>query len=225
VATDLIAIRVGDVSPASNSAIMMQAGGIHFVVNSLENIVNIFDETFSVQLRSKSMIYIDDTHASIKIAQNGYELNMTIDTLTWNGKQIATVNDNMTITHHTSTEDSPIGRFCETTGVIYDGYDKVGIKDCITKQKLSTQLNNKILGIITGKDEFASHGDVLVVVDEGEYCLGDLLVPTETGARVATNDEKVIIMINGLPRVRVTAIIDDRIPKINGKVCLACFIS
>jgi hypothetical protein len=191
---------------------------------------------------------MDNSHLEMKVTAAGKILHMTTDTLTWNSQHIVTVQNiasadslgvikvgsgltiaedgtlsvssNMTITHHTSTDDL-IGRFCETTGVIYDGYDKVTSKDCITKQKLSTELNNKILGIITDKNEFASHGDVLVAVDKGEYQLGDLLVPTETGARVATNDEKLIIMVNGLPRVRITAITDPRIPE--GFV--ACFLS
>jgi hypothetical protein len=131
---------------------------------------------------------------------------------------------NTTITHHTQIVGSGIGRFCETTGVIYDGYPTVGITDCITQQKIATTLNTKILGVITGPQQFASHGDVLVMVDDGEYKLGDLLVPTATAAKVATEDEKLFIMVNGLPRVRVTAITDARIPKLDDKVCLACFI-
>jgi hypothetical protein len=102
--------------------------------------------------------------------------------------------------------------------------------------KLSTALSNRVLGIITDNNQltassssscgsFASHGDVLVVVDDGEYHLGDLLVPTLTGARVATDEDKLFIMLNGLPRVRVTSVDANVLPKINNKVCVACFIS
>jgi hypothetical protein len=60
----------------------------------------------------------------------------------------------------------------------------------------------------------------LVKVDDGEYVLGDILVPTETGSRVATEEEELFIMRKGLPRVRVTAVLDDKIPW-----GVACFIS
>jgi hypothetical protein len=63
------------------------------------------------------------------------------------------------------------------------------------------------------------------VVDDGEYHLGDLLVPTPTGSRVATDEDKLFIMLNGLPRVRVTCVDGNTLPKINDKVCVACFIS
>jgi hypothetical protein len=62
-------------------------------------------------------------------------------------------------------------------------------------------------------------------VIDGEYRLGDLLVPCENGARVATDEEKITIMMNGLPKVRVMSITDPRIPKINDQVCVAAFIS
>jgi hypothetical protein len=52
-----------------------------------------------------------------------------------------------------------------------------------------------------------------------------LLVPTLTGAKVANEEEKLFIMINGLPRVRVTSVDSNVLPKINDKACVACFIS
>jgi hypothetical protein len=145
---------------------------------------------------------------------------------TVNGKVIAdNVSTSMTITHETDVTDYNLGSFCETTGLIYSNYEKVGITDCITGVKVSTTLSVKILGIITDNNQFASHGDVLVKVVDGEYHLGDLLVPTENGARVATDDEKMFICLNGLPKVRVMSITDNRIPKIDNQVCVAAFIS
>jgi hypothetical protein len=147
------------------------------------------------------------------------------------------VQSSMTITHETDVSDYNIGRFCESTGLIYSGYEEVNVKDCPTKGpgvgitdcitgiKLATTLTTKILGIMTTETQFASHGDVLVKVIDGEYHLGDLLVPTENGARVATEEEKMFIMLNGLPRVRVMSITDNRIPKLDNQVCVAAFIS
>jgi hypothetical protein len=135
------------------------------------------------------------------------------------------IQSSMTITHKTDVSDCNLGRFCESTGLIFSKYEEVGIKDCITGVKLATTLNTKILGIVTSETQFASHGDVLVKVVDGEYHLGDLLVPTENGARVATEEEKLFIMLNGLPKVRVMSITDNRIPKISEQVCVAAFIS
>jgi hypothetical protein len=92
-------------------------------------------------------------------------------TLTFNGTISADNIDNMTVTHKTNVCESQTtpqtGRFCEATGEIYDGYTEVKVTDCICKVKLSTELSAKVVGIITSENQFASHGDVLVVVDEG----------------------------------------------------------
>jgi hypothetical protein len=141
----------------------------------------------------------------------------------FNGKIEADNISNMTVTHKTEVSEPEVGRFCETTGEI-TSLEQIGITDCICKVKVATTLSNKIMGIITAGGSFASPGDVLVVVDDGEYHLGDLLVPTETGARVATDDDKLFIMLNGLPKVRVTSVDANVLPKINNKVCVACFI-
>jgi hypothetical protein len=149
------------------------------------------------------------------------------------------VNSNMTVTHKTTVTDPKEpheGRFCEATGEVYEYGSEgssgqspyqhgINITDCICKVKLSTTLNTKIMGIITKDDTFASHGDVLVIVDDGEYHLGDLLVPTATGAKTASEEEKLFIMINGLPRVRVTSCDGSVLPKINDRACVACFMS
>jgi hypothetical protein len=123
------------------------------------------------------------------------------------------------------TEDSQtvfIGRFCETTGEINDL--NVSITSCIPKIQVATELNNKIIGIVVSKTTFATQGDVLVCLDDGVNCtLGDLLVPTLTGARVATEEEKSTIVFNGLPRVRVMVV--ENVPKKNDKNCVACFIA
>jgi hypothetical protein len=157
------------------------------------------------------------------------EENTVID---FNGNIYAWNISSMTVTHKTNVKDVAneqaqlrIGRFCETTGELYDYERGIKITDCICKVKLSTALNTKVLGIITSEDSFASHGDVLVVVDDGEYHLGDLLIPTQTGARIATEDEKLFIMINGLPRVRITCIDGRSLPLISERACVACFIA
>jgi hypothetical protein len=92
----------------------------------------------------------------------------------------------------------------------------------ITDEPSGSDSNTKVFA---NDGAFASHGDVLVIVDDGEYHLGDLLVPTTTGSRVATEEEKLFIMINGLPRVRVTSIDGNVLPKIEERVCVACFMS
>jgi hypothetical protein len=64
------------------------------------------------------------------------------------------------------------------------------------------------LGIIVGPNTFATHGDVLVVVDEDTYAIGDVLVPSSTGlCRKATRDELIVMMLNAIPRPRITAIL------------------
>jgi hypothetical protein len=139
-----------------------------------------------------------------------------------------------TILHNTTVESGEIGRFCDCSGDIYDYPRGVGITDCIATIRAATSLTPKLLGIITGEERFASHGDVLVRVDTTDddgasiaYELGDLLVPTFTGARKATNDEKMFIALNGLPRVRV---VSTELVKINNSDtveanCLPCFMS
>jgi hypothetical protein len=143
-------------------------------------------------------------------------------TFTINGTVVADNIKSMTVLHMTEITNPNIGRFCEATGHIW--HETITITDCICTVELATSLTTRLVGIITSETQFASHGDVLVQVDDGSYCIGDLLVPTATGAKVATEEEKLFIMINGLPRVRVMSI-GDAIPKINDKVCVACFMS
>jgi surface protein len=122
-----------------------------------------------------------------------------------------------TITHLTNVYGD-IGTFCETNGGIFDGYIKTASTDCICKVVQSNTLNSKIVGIICDKDKFASHGDVLVRVVPGTYNLGDILCPDITGkARVATETEKQFMMINAVPRPKITAFTDDQ-------SLVACFI-
>ena len=124
-----------------------------------------------------------------------------------------------TITHLTNIpENAEIGTFCETNGGIFDGYIKTASTDCICKVIQSNTLNNKIVGIICDKNKFASHGDVLVKIVPGTYNLGDILCPDITGkARVATETEKQFMMINAIPRPKITAFTDDQ-------SLVACFI-
>jgi hypothetical protein len=131
-----------------------------------------------------------------------------------------------TITHRTDEIQGPvdstlaeIGTFCETNGGIYTGYDKIAEADCICQVKQSTTLNPKIVGIITGENEFASHGDVLVKIVPGTYHLGDILCPDITGkARIATETELQYMMLHAIPRPKITSLDT----KIEGTV--ACFL-
>jgi hypothetical protein len=112
----------------------------------------------------------------------------------------------MTIQHYTNITGE-VGTFCETSGEIYDGYDKIGETDCICQVKQSTTLNSKIVGIITSNDQFASHGDCLVKVVPGTYNLGDILAPDVSGkARLATKIELQFMTINAIPRPKITSL-------------------
>ena len=118
---------------------------------------------------------------------------------------------------------SPIGAgilpHSETLGKIYDGYDKIDQTDCICQVQQSNSLNKKIVGIICSDTEFASHGDVLVKVAEGEYEIGDILCPDENGyGRKATDEELMFMMLHAIPRPKITSL---DVP-IEGYV--ACFI-
>jgi hypothetical protein len=177
----------------------------YFDANNIEQIL-----TRYIQTSSYIRLYCYPTY--FEINSTGIKTNANIQ-----------FDDSTTITHKTDVSSPEKGRFCEMTGEIYDYPNGIDTTDCICKVKLATEISNRIVGIITADDKFASHGDVLVIVDEEyEYELGDLLVPTQTGSRPATADEKMTIMLNGLPRVRVSSI---NTPKINDKNCVACFIS
>ena len=111
-----------------------------------------------------------------------------------------------TITHSTNVSGE-IGTFCEATGEIYDGYDTIDNTDCICKVRSASVLSNKVVGIITKDNEFASHGDALVKVVPGSYNIGDILAPAENGyGRKATNEELQFMMLNSLPMVKITSI-------------------
>ena len=111
-----------------------------------------------------------------------------------------------TITHYTNVSGE-IGTFCEATGEIYDGYEKIDNTDCICKVRTASALSSIIVGIITRDNEFASHGDALVKVVPGSYKIGDILAPAENGyGRKATNEELQFMMLNSLPMVKITSI-------------------
>ena len=131
-------------------------------------------------------------------------------TVLWGGSQ--------TITHETNIQGE-IGTFCETNGGLYDGYEKIDTTDCICQAVQSTTLNAKIVGIITSETQFASHGDVLMKVVPGTYKLGDILCPDISGlARVATETEKQYMMLNAIPRPKITSL-NTGTPNV-----VACFI-
>ena len=124
--------------------------------------------------------------------------------LTVNGKVFT---GNETITHKTDEIQGEIGTFCETNGGIYTGYNEITETDCICQVQQSNTLNSKIVGIITDKDRFASHGDVLVKIVPGTYHLGDILCPDITGkARIATETELQYMMLHAIPRAKITSL-------------------
>jgi hypothetical protein len=133
-----------------------------------------------------------------------------------------------TITHKTNINNytsEQIGTFCETTGEIAnvygDNYTPSTDKACdaIVKVKQTNILSGKVLGIIVDADKFATHGDVVCRVDEDEYELGDILTPSSTGlTRKATQEERLLMLICGVPMVKITAKISD-----NSEV-VCCFI-
>ena len=121
----------------------------------------------------------------------------TIYATLWGGSQ--------TVSHRTNV-DGEIGTFCEATGEIYDGYEEITNTDCICKVKSASTLSNKVVGIITRDNEFASHGDALVKVVPGPYNIGDILAPAENGyGRKATNEELQFMLLNSLPMVKITS--------------------
>jgi hypothetical protein len=133
-----------------------------------------------------------------------------------------------TIIHRTVVENGTVGRFCECSTHMYAYPKGATATNCIPYVRAATSLTERLLGIIVSSEKFASHGDVLVRVDatdsEGTtitYAVGDLLVPTPTGSRPATTNDKNTIMSLGLPRVRVMSTEEyETYPS-----CLACFIS
>jgi hypothetical protein len=165
-----------------------------------------------------------------KIRNLNFEPNIVAPSLTLSGQTISNWNEiqylteqSHTVTHITDVENfdqEQVGAFCETNGGIYSGYNRIAPTDCICQVIRSKQLNRKIVGIIVSEDKFASHGDALVKVGAGTFRVGDLLVPKGDGtARVATEDDKWQVAINGIPRVKITALATG-IPHM-----VACFLS
>ena len=166
---------------------------------------------------------------SIRTAENtsNFFINGTaMMKITSAGVKILKSAGSQTITHETDEIQGPIdstiaeiGTFCETNGGIYTGYNEIAETDCICQVKQSTTLNPKIVGIITGENQFASHGDVLVKIVPGTYHLGDILCPDITGkARIATETELQYMMLHAIPRPKITSLDT----KIEGTV--ACFL-
>jgi hypothetical protein len=170
-----------------------------------------YDELGVSVLQTEGTIKTDRLEAQIITAQT-----ITIEGEDLGEKIRELENQNVTITHKTEVTQGQIGRFCETTGGIYN--TNVGPTDCICKVQLATTLTRQIVGIICGDDKFASHGDVLVHCDDGQFTVGDILVPTATGARIATENEKTFMMLNAIPRAKITSVITG-IPN-----TVACFL-
>ena len=112
-----------------------------------------------------------------------------------------------TVTHRTNLIGE-LGTFCEATGYIYDGYEKISNTDCICAVKQSTSLNKKIVGIICSEDEFASHGDVLVRVNDITGLeVGDILCPDQNGFGKKANEAELMMMVlHAIPRPKITSL-------------------
>jgi hypothetical protein len=141
------------------------------------------------------------------------------------------VSSSHTITHQTHVDNykpTQLGRFCVSTGNIWRGYSKPDFTDCICEVEVITDAtikanNTNIIGVIVSETEFATHGDVLIKVDNGvEPKLGDLLFPTGTGARVATKDDKMFMCLNKIPTAKVIAIQD--CPIVDGQRTVATML-
>ena len=134
-------------------------------------------------------------------------------------KMTALAGGSQTVTHRTNVTGE-VGTFCESNGKIYNGYEKITNTDCICQVQTAKTLNKKIVGILTSENTFASHGDVLVKVqDNTELRVGDILCPDEHGyGRLATDEELMFMMLHAIPRPKITSIntgLDDYV---------ACFI-
>lgn len=124
---------------------------------------------------------------------------------------LAKQTSSQTITHQTNiVGEYNTGTFCEATGEIFDGYDKITSTDCICKVQTSNVLNKRIVGIICDNNTFASHGDVIVkVVPDSTYEIGDILTPTANGYGMkASISDMEFMMLNAIPRAKITSIID-----------------
>ena len=133
-----------------------------------------------------------------------------VDVYNGSGKIIRGVdllNGSMTITHYTNVTGE-IGTFCESTGDIYDGYEHISHTDCICAVQQSKALNKKIVGIVCSEDEFASHGDVYVRVDDASNLeVGDILCPDANGyGRKATEADLMYMMMYAIPRPKITSL-------------------
>ena len=138
---------------------------------------------------------------------NGGSISL-YDTQTQLYKTLFTFNS-QTITHVTNiTGVIELGTFCEATGNIYDGYESITNTDCICQVKTATSLNKKIVGIICSEKEFASHGDVLVRVNDiNGLEIGDILCPDERGyGRKATETDLMYMMLHAIPRPKITSL-------------------
>ena len=110
------------------------------------------------------------------------------------------------ITDSTNTS-SDIGLFCVATGEIYDGYSSITHTDCICKVRPTDTLSKSIVGIITAENTFATHGDCLVRISPDAVVeIGDILVPSPTGAKKATNDDLIYMMSQAIPRPKITCL-------------------
>ena len=181
-------------------------------VNLCEIRISIDTEDMFYNCSKLTTIYL--SQATFENIQSKLSGSWTYDSST----QTATKNSSQTITHATNVSGE-IGTFCETNGGIYTGYDKIAETDCICQVVQANTLSTKIVGIICSEDKFASHGDVLVKVVPGTYKLGDILCPDISGlARVATETEKQFMMLNAIPRPKITSL-DTKIDN-----TVACFI-
>ena len=212
-------VGIGGDLTLNSATLKAQQGNILYTSTAALPSFSIGDVIYLQYLKSTNMSKGIISIAGLQISSESGSTNQTLKILgDVNVVGKLTSNNSTTITHKTNVQGE-IGTFCETNGGIYDKYDEITETDCICQVVQSNTLNSRIVGIITDKDQFASHGDVLVKIVPGTYHLGDILCPDITGkARIATETELQYMMLHAIPRPKITSLDT----KIEGTV--ACFI-
>jgi hypothetical protein len=192
----------------------------------INNPVNVeqFNLVYNVPTVARSLTY---GNYRLVISAETLDANIEIKYLTINEKYLITPSEtNQTITHKThivNYDETQIGRYCSCTGKIYREYKHIDVQNCICEVSMTTEINENIVGIIVDEDKFATHGDVLVCIDDDVVpTIGAILYPTITGARIATEAEKMFMCINKIPVAKITAI--EGCPEIHDQRTVATII-
>lgn len=171
-----------------------------------------FDMSSDEKIKSTSSAYmkIKDGSARINVFRDHTEITKN---LIVNGtiKQ----KSSQTITHCTGMGvdgNLEVGAFCESDGTVFDYPDGIKSTDCICNIRKATELNSKVMGVVTNLDPptFATHGDVLMKLSDDvnidDLNVGDVLVCGENGyAKIGTKDEVLECMLMKIPTAKVTS--------------------